>query len=97
MRIYEVNKEYTVDLKRIVSIHISRHSEDEDGNRTDESGWFEIILDTDQILDIGGKTEEINKLYEDLIEAWKAYVEDEDTRTVVTSSTSSSRRRCRHL
>ena len=94
MRIYSINKEYTVDLKRVVSIRIYRYDKDED-NHFEGDGLFEVILDTDQVLDIDCKAEEINRMYEDLIEAWKEYTLDEDARAIVASTIHSSNYRHR--
>lgn len=89
MRIYAINKEYTVDLKRIVSVHIYQYDKNENGH-LEGDGFFEVILDTDQILDVNCKAEEINQMYENLIEAWKEYTLDEDARAIVTNTIRSS-------
>ncbi|MBQ3296127.1 hypothetical protein IJI79_01945 [Candidatus Saccharibacteria bacterium] len=95
MRIYKVNKEYTVDLKRIVSVRIYQYEKTEDGH-LEGDGWFEIILDTDQILDINCSAEEINQMYDQLIDAWKEYVGDKENAKTYIIPDNKSKRRQKH-
>ena len=86
MRIYEVDKQYHVDLSKVAAIrqHFESVKKPDRRSRLEYQCWIEITLESGRHIEVDcANFEAMQEIYSMMLQTWKYYVGDYEEQSIL--------------